>query len=108
MPIEKLVDEELSRILLGVYEQSPDPGDLAEFNTYRRQWVGKLGNLWDGDSIEESISEYYLFVARRDLWMRYLLRVLNTTIRSAVRSVVEMWQTPIFCLEKFWMDLLKS
>lgn len=92
--MEKLVDEELERILLGIYELAPEGRNVAEFDRYLRQWGNQLGTFWDDENIEVAVSEYFLFVARPDLWKRYLLRALNTTVRSATRSIVEMWQTP--------------
>ena len=40
------------------------------------------------DDIEEAVSEYFLFVARRDLWKRHLLRMLNSPYKgySSIRS----------------------
>ena len=100
IPIEKLIDEELERILLGVYEHRPEQSAMAEFEGYERQWTDKLGKQWDKNSIEGSVTEYFMFIARRDLWKRYLLKVLNGPIRSAVRSVVEMWREPFVLFGK--------
>lgn len=98
--VEQLVDKELERILLSIYEQAPGQADMIELNSYRRQWAGKLGSVWDENSIEGSLSEYFLFVARRDLWKRHLVKVLNTPIRSAVRAVVKTWQEPFVLFGK--------
>ena len=68
--------------------------DIAEFNSFRRQWYGKLGSLWDEKSIEVSVTEYFLFIARRDLWKRHLLRLLQSPMRSTVSTIVESWQEP--------------
>ena len=94
MPVEQLIDEELERVLRGIYEQSRERVDIAEFNSFRRQWYGKLGSLWDEKSIEVSVTEYFLFIARRDLWERHLLRLLQSPMRSAVSTIVESWQEP--------------
>lgn len=99
-PVEQLVDEELERILLSIYEQPPANSDMIELNSYRRQWEGKLGDHWDVNSIEGSLTEYFLFVVRQDLWKRHLVKVLNTPIRSAVRTVVETWQQPFVLFGK--------
>ncbi|MCZ2257428.1 SEC-C metal-binding domain-containing protein [Sporosarcina sp. G11-34] len=95
VPIEELVSDELNRILLGVYENALDPADLAAFNSHRRHWVGKLGNLWDNKSIQRVVSEYFLFVMKEQLWTSHLVRTLNTPVRTTTRSIVEMWQSPI-------------
>ena len=100
VPVEQLIDEELERVLSGVYEQSRERADIAEFNSYRRQWYGKLGSLWDERSIEVSVTEYFLFVARNDLWKNHLLKLQNTPLRTTVRSVVESWQEPFMLLGK--------
>lgn len=100
VPVEQLIEEELERTLLGVYEQSRDRADVAEFNGYRRQWYGKLGRLWDRQSIEVSVTEYFLFVARQDLWQRHLARVLSQPMRGIVQSVVEGWKEPFILLGK--------
>ena len=98
--VEQLIDDELERVLLGVYEQSKERADIAEYNRYRRQWVEKLGSLWDEKSIEVSVTEYFLFVARHDIWNNYLSRLLNGQMRSTVRSVVESWQKPFVLFAK--------
>lgn len=98
--VEQLIDDELERVLLGVYEQSKERADIAEYNRYRRQWIEKLGNLWDEKSIEVSVTEYFLFIARRDIWNNYLERLLNNQMRSTVRSVVESWQKPFVLFAK--------
>jgi len=99
-PVEQLVDEELERILLSIYEQPPANSDIIELNSYRREWEARLGDLWDENSIEGSLTEYFLFVARQDLWKRHLVKVLNTPIRSAVRAVVKTWQQPFVLFGK--------
>lgn len=100
VPVEQLIDDELERVLLGVYEQARERAEIAEFGKNRRQWFGKLGSLWDEKSIEISVTEYFLFVARRDLWTRHLSRLLNNPMRDTVRSVVESWQEPFVLLGK--------
>ncbi|MFD1926740.1 SEC-C metal-binding domain-containing protein [Sporosarcina siberiensis] len=95
VPVEQLVDEELERILSGVYDLVSDPKSAAEFDGYLRSWTNKLVEFFDEETIEVSVSEYFLFVAREDLWKRYLMKVLNSSMRSGTRSVVESWQAPI-------------
>ncbi|NYF23363.1 SEC-C metal-binding domain-containing protein [Sporosarcina sp. JAI121] len=99
-PLEALIDEELERIVLGAYEQTTSPADMSEFESYRRHWKSKLGKLVGPDDIEEAVSEYFLFIARQDLWKRHLLRTLNNPLRSKVRSVLELWKNPIVLFGK--------
>lgn len=99
-PLETLIDEELERIVFGAYEQSTAPADISEFESHRRHWKSKLDKLMGPDDVEEAVSEYFLFVARRDLWKRHLLRVLNSPIRDTVRSVLELWKEPIVLFAK--------
>ncbi|WP_172372484.1 YecA family protein [Sporosarcina jiandibaonis] len=98
--IDTLVEEELQRILAGMYEQPITHAIHAEYEIYQREWMSKLGSFWDEKETEYAVSEYFFYVARRDLWKRYLIKVLNEPIRSAVRSVVETWQEPIILLGK--------
>ncbi len=99
-PLETLIDEELERILFGAYEQATSPEELSEFENHKKSWKHKLGKLMDPDDIEEAVSEYFLFVARRDLWKRHLLRMLNSPLRSTVRSILELWKEPIVLFGK--------
>ncbi|QUW21060.1 SEC-C domain-containing protein [Sporosarcina sp. Marseille-Q4063] len=96
--IDTLVEEELQRILAGMYEQPITPAIHAEYEIFHREWTTKLSSFWDAKEIEYAVSEYFFYVARRDLWKRYLIKVLNDPIRSAVRSVVETWQEPVILL----------
>jgi len=96
--IETLVEEELQRILAGMYEQPITPAIHAEYEIFQREWTTKLSSFWDEKEIEYAVSEYFFYVVRQDLWKRYLIKVLNDPIRSAVRSVVEKWQEPIILL----------
>lgn len=98
--VEELVDSELERILLSVYEQQPSQTDMIELTNYRKQWIERLSSVWDENSIEGSLSEYFLFVARTDLWNRHLAKVLNTHVRSAVKDVIELWQEPFVLFGK--------
>ena len=98
--VDTLVEEELQRILAGMYEQPITPAIRAEYELYQREWTSKLSSFWDGEEIEYAVSEYFFYIARQDMWKRYLIKVLNDPIRSAVRSVVETWQDPIILLGK--------
>ena len=96
--IDTMVEEELQRILAGMYEQPITPAVHAEYEVFQREWTTKLSSFWDEKEIEYAVSEYFFYVARQDLWKRYLIKVLNDPIRSAVRSVIETWQEPIILL----------
>ena len=98
--VDTLVEEELQRILAGMYEQPITPAIRAEYELYQREWTSKLSSFWDKEEIEYAVSEYFFYIARQDMWKRYLIKVLNDPIRSAVRSVVETWQEPIILLGK--------
>ena len=98
--VDTLVEEELQRILAGMYEQPITPAIRAEYELYQREWTSKLNSFWDNEEIEYGVSEYFFYVARQDMWKRYLIKVLNDPIRSAVRSVVETWQEPVILLGK--------
>ena len=96
--IDTMVEEELQRILAGMYEQPITPAVHAEYEVFQREWTTELSSFWDEKEIEYAVSEYFFYVARQDLWKRYLIKVLNDPIRSAVRSVIETWQEPIILL----------
>lgn len=98
--VDTLVEEELQRVLAGMYEQPITPAIRAEYELYQREWTSKLSSFWDGEEIDYAVSEYFFYIARQDMWKRYLIKVLNDPIRSAVRSVVETWQDPIILLGK--------
>jgi hypothetical protein len=98
--IDTMVEEELQRILAGMYEQPITPAVHAEYEVFQKEWTTKLSSFWDEKETEYAVSEYFFFIARRDLWKRYLMKVLNDPIRSAVRSVVKTWQEPIILLGK--------
>jgi uncharacterized protein len=104
LPLETLIDEELERIVLGAYEQATSPADMSEFENYRRLWKSKLSKLMSPDDIEETVSEYFLFIARRDLWKRHLLKMLNSPVRDSVRSVLELWKDPFVLFGKVKED----
>ena len=98
--VDTLVEEELQRILAGMYEQPITPAIRAEYELYQREWTSKLNGFWSDEEIDYGVSEYFFFIARQDMWKRYLIKVLNDPIRSAVRSVVETWQEPVILLGK--------
>lgn len=98
--IDQLVDDDLNRIIHSFNEQQRSHSDITEFEQYSRHWYGKLGSLWDTESIESSVSAYFYFVARRDLWNRHIVKVLNSPIRGAVQSVIETWKDPLILFGK--------
>ena len=98
--VDTLVEEELQRILAGMYEQPITPAIRAEYELYQKEWTSKLNSFWSDEEIDYGVSEYFFFIARQDMWKRYLIKVLNDPIRSAVRSVVETWQEPVILLGK--------
>lgn len=104
LPLETLIDEELERIVFGAYEQATSPADMSEFENYKRLWNSKLDKLMATDDIEETVSEYYLFIARRDLWKRHLLKVMNSPVRESVRAVLELWKDPFVLFGKVKED----
>lgn len=98
--VEQLVDEELELVIENAFVQDWPDEVIREFECYQVQWNKLLKKTFDKDRLLEIISEYVIFVARRDLWKRYLLKILNGTIRSSVRSVLEQWQDPVVLLGK--------
>ena len=98
---EALIEEELERIISSFYRNALDsPADTAELERYERAWNRKLGGSLDSGTIEQVVAEYFLFVARRDLWRRHLVKVLNGSIRSATHAVLETWKNPIVLFGK--------
>ncbi|KXH87036.1 SEC-C metal-binding domain-containing protein [Sporosarcina sp. HYO08] len=98
---EQLVEVELERILVKFFENAVSlPADYAELERTEREWRYKLGKWLSNEDISERLAEYFLFVARTDLWKRYLLRTLNQQMRPVVRTVLEKWQNPIVLLAR--------
>lgn len=98
--LETLIDEELERVLRGIYEQSRQRTDIVMYERHRKQWIEQLRNNWDEQSIEVAVTEYFLYVERQDIWKRYLHNVLNNPLRDTVRSVVETWLDPVVLFGK--------
>ncbi|BAQ09788.1 hypothetical protein OXB_1317 [Bacillus sp. OxB-1] len=99
-PVETLTGEELNRIIASVYEHPPTATDRADFEKYRRQWLSRLEKSWGREEIEEAVSEYFLFIARSDIWKRHLVRTSNSPIRETVRSVLDVWKNPFVLFGK--------
>lgn len=99
-PIETLVNEELNRIVSSVFDTPPSHADIAEYDRCRRQWTSRLGKFWNKEDIDVAVSEYFLFIARPDLWKRHLVRMSNSPIRDAVRSLLDVWKNPFVLFGK--------
>ena len=98
---EQLVDEELKRILNGYFENAISlPADYAEYDRYERQWRSGLAQFFRNEEIEQVTGEYYLFIARRDIWRRHVVKELNGTVRSDTRRLLDKWNDPIILLGK--------
>ncbi|MFC5605004.1 YecA family protein [Sporosarcina koreensis] len=98
---EQLVDEELRRIISGYFENGISlPAEFAEYDRYERQWRSGLGRFISGKEIGRVTGEYYLFIARRDLWRSRVLKELDGTVRSDTRRLLQHWNDPIVLLAK--------
>lgn len=98
---EQLVDEELKRIISGYFENAISlPADFAEYDRVERQWRSGLGRFFGDEEIEQVTGEYYLFIARRELWRRHVMKELNGTVRSDTRRLLQHWNDPIVLLAK--------
>lgn len=98
--VEVLVDEELERILRGMYEQPRTAAELKEYEQYRKVWVEKLGDYWGENGINVAATEYFLFVEHQELWQQYVDEVLAGSLRDSVRAIVEEWREPVLLLGK--------
>jgi len=96
--LDKQVDQDLNRILYNSFEVISKQVAFDEFETYTNSWKEEVGTLWDMKSIEEAVSAYYILISRSDLWKDYLSDILNETLRSNVRQVLETWKEPIILL----------
>ena len=98
---DQLVDGELQRIIFSYFENAISlPADYAEYDRYERQWRSGLGRFFSNEEIEQVTGEYYLLIARRDLWRRHVMRELNGTVRSDTRRLLQNWNDPIILLGK--------
>lgn len=98
--VDTLIEEELERIIRGMYEQPRTRSELAVYGRHRNEWIEKLGKFWDEKSIDVAVTELFLFVEQRELWQQYLEGVLNQPLRDAVRSIVESWEDPVILFGK--------
>ena len=98
---EQLVDEELKRILNSYFENAISlPIEYAEYDRYERQWRSGLAQFFRNEEIEQVTGEYYLFIARRDIWRRHVMKELNGTVRSDTQRLLQKWNEPIILLGK--------
>lgn len=90
-----LLDEELEQVIMNYVEKViENPTHFSELERYQQEWIQKLGAKMSEEEIEQAVMEYYLFIARRDLWKRHLMKILNGPVHSATREVLEAWQNP--------------
>lgn len=93
VPKEKVVEEELHTVLQKYFENPMESiSDIDELECYEREWHQKLKRVMSRDMIQELVLKYFLFIARRDLWKRYLLKIQNRQIRSVAKDVLVTWQ----------------
>lgn len=97
---ETLVSEELGRVIRGIYKKQRSSGELALYERHRNEWRQKLGKHWDEKSIDVAATEFYLFVAQRQLWQIHIEEVLKGPLRDSVRSIVETWKNPVILFGK--------
>lgn len=98
---EQLVDDELKRIISDYFVNAISlPADYAEYDRYERQWRFGIGKFFRARGIEQVTREYYLFIARRELWKRHVMKELNGTVRSDTRRLLRHWNDPIVLLAK--------
>lgn len=92
----ELVQEEIDRIIQ-TFLDSPLESykDLEELEQYEREWSRKLRKLVDEDFLNEVLPNYFLFIARQDLWKRYVVKVVNRITRKGTKEVLTMWQNPL-------------
>ena len=98
---DQLVEEELERVLIGYYESAlGNYADVVELERFGREWNSKLGKHMPPEEIDAIVAEYFVFVVKRELWNRHLLKILNGPIRSATRAVLESWKNPMVLFGK--------
>lgn len=93
MSNEEFVQEEVEQILHGFLENPLENyTDMEELQQYEREWLHKLKKLVGEDFLNELLPNYFLFIARQDLWKRYVVKMLNRSIRAGTKNVLAMWQ----------------
>lgn len=98
--LETLIDDELERVLRGIYQQSRTRAEMNRYERYQSEWNQKLGDYWDAENINVAATEYFLFVEQQKQWEAYIEAVLEGSLRDSVRSVVEMWKEPVVVFGK--------
>lgn len=98
--IETLINEELGRIIQGIYQQVRSRSEMNRYEKYRTEWNNGLRQYWDGEQINVAVTEYFLFIKQQKIWKEYIETVLEGTLRDAVRSIVELWKEPIVLFGK--------
>ncbi len=96
---EELIDEELEHILQSFFEDALESQvDTDELIRYESEWTRKLRKLVEEDLFNNLFPKYFLFVAKPDLWKRYILKALNSSIQWETKNVLAMWQNPFVLL----------
>lgn len=98
--IETLINEELGRIIQGIYQQVRSRSEMRRYEKYRTEWNNELRQYWDAEHINIAVTEYFLFIKQQKIWKEYIETVLEGTLRDAVRSIVELWKEPIVVFGK--------
>lgn len=98
--LETLINEELGRIVRGVYQQVGNRPEMRGYERYRNEWSHKLRQYWDQEQINVAATEYFLFIKQQEIWREYIETVLQGSLRDAVRSIVELWKEPIVLFGK--------
>lgn len=98
--LETLIEEELERIMSGIYQQPRSQAEMNEYKKYQSEWTDKLVAHWDEENINVAATEYFLFVHQQKKWAEYVETVLQGALRDGVRSVVERWQEPVVLFGK--------
>lgn len=92
---EQLLEEELQGVLQKYFENPMESiSDIDELERYESEWNRKLKRVISHETIQELVLKYFLFIARRDLWKRYLLKIQNRQIRPSAKDVLTTWQNP--------------
>ncbi len=98
--LETLIDDELERIIRGMYQQSRSRAEMRRYERYQEEWNRRLGKYWDKENVNIATTEYFLFVEQQKAWAAYIETVLQDSLRDTVRSVVELWKEPVILFGK--------
>ncbi|WP_153733242.1 hypothetical protein [Sporosarcina obsidiansis] len=86
------IQEELKKVLNSYYETSLSPVEVKELEGLLAQWGKRLGEWMEEEELASNVSDYYFFIARKDLWRRHVVKALNRTQNKAVRHILKSWQ----------------